>query len=145
MERGNASSITEVPSVTKNCENTIDHSTQLTPIEGFGNLYKNKVFSNLLGRRKKRKPQFHSENFVLTADIIKVFIKGDCTNWSYNLYTIPEALHDTNPSFRIINLPERYSENLLRSTKLTLDENLRLLKKPTLVRKTPFNKRQGGR
>ena len=50
-------------------------------------------------------------------------IKGDSTNHSYILYTITEAVHDTVPSYILNYLPERYIENLLLPTKLTLDEN----------------------
>ena len=43
-----------------------------------------------------------------------------------------EVTHDTLPSCRINYLPEVYIENLLRSTKLTPDENEQVMKKITL-------------
>ena len=39
------------------------------------------------------------------------------------MYTITEVIHDTIPSYRINYLPERYIQNLLLPTKLSLDEN----------------------
>ena len=70
---------------------------------------------------------------VRTADIKKVFSKGDSTNWSYKLYTITQIFHDTIPSYRIEYLPERYNENLLLPTKLSLDENNRVMKELNLI------------
>ena len=65
---------------------------------------------------------------VRTADIKKVFSKGDSTNWSYQIYTITEVIHDTIPSYRIDDLPERYNQNLLLPTKLSPDENNKVIK-----------------
>ena len=42
-------------------------------------------------------------------------------------YTQPQVIHDTIPSKRINSLPERYNQNLLLATKLTLDENIKLM------------------
>ena len=60
---------------------------------------------------------------VRTADLKKTFSKGDTTNWSYKLYTITEVINDTIPSYRLDNLPERYNENLLKKSQLTIEEN----------------------
>ena len=68
-----------------------------------------------------------------TADIKRVFSKGDSTNYGYKLYTITEIIHNTIPSYRIDYLPERYNENLLLPTKLTLDENNQVMKKLNLI------------
>ena len=46
-----------------------------------------KKWSNIQDRRVRQKPKFNLGDLVRTADI-KVFSKGDCTNWSYKLYTI---------------------------------------------------------
>ena len=70
--------------------------------------------------------------------ILKVFSKGDSTNWSYNLYTITEVIHDTVPSYRINYLPGRYNQNLLMPTKLTLEENNQVMKKLNLIQQ--YNK-----
>ena len=51
------------------------------------------------------------------------------TNWSYKLYKISEIIHDTKPSDKINNLPERYNESLLKKTDLTLKENDAVMKK----------------
>ena len=68
-----------------------------------------------------------------TADIERVFSKGDSTNYSYKLYTITEVIHDTIPSYRLNYLPERYNENLLLPTKLSLDENNRVMNELNLI------------
>ena len=44
---------------------------------------------------------------VGTADIKRVFRKGDSTNWSSKFYAITQILDDTIPSYRIDYLPER--------------------------------------
>ena len=72
-------------------------------------------------------------DLVRTADIKNVFSKGDSKNWSYKLYTITEVIHDTIPSNRLDYLPERYNENLLLPTKLTLEQNNKLMKELNLI------------
>ena len=91
------------------------------------------VYSNLQDDRKVRKPKYKLGDLIRAADIKRVFSKGDSTNWSYKLYTITEVIHDTIPSYRIDYLPERYNENLLLPTKLTLDENNEVMKKLNLI------------
>ena len=91
------------------------------------------VYSNLKDNREVRKPKFKLGQLVRTADIKKVFSKGDSTNYSYKLYTITEVIHDTIPSYRIDYLPERYNENLLLPTKLTLEGNNQVMKKLNLI------------
>ena len=70
---------------------------------------------------------------VRAADIKKVFSNGDSTNYSYKLYTITEVIHDTIPTYRIDYLPERYNENLLLPTKLSLEQNNQVMKKLNLI------------
>ena len=70
---------------------------------------------------------------VRTADIKKVFSKGDSKNYSFKLYTITEVIHDTIPSYRINYLPERYNQILLLPTKLSPDENNEVMKKLNLI------------
>ena len=65
---------------------------------------------------------------VRTADFKRVFSKGDSTNYSSKVYTKTEVIHDTIPIYRINYLPESSSENLLLSTKLSLEENNKVLK-----------------
>ena len=79
------------------------------------------------------KPKFKLGDLVRTSDIKRVFSKGDSTNYSYKLYTITEVIHDTIPSFRIDYLPERYNENLLLPTKLSLEQNNKILKDLNLI------------
>ena len=83
--------------------------------------------------REKQKPVYNLGHFVRKADNKRVFSKGDSTNWSYKLYTITELIHKTIPSYRFYFLPERYNENFLRLTNLTLDENNQNMKKPNFI------------
>ena len=91
------------------------------------------VFDNLRDDREKQQPKYNLGQLVRTADIKRVFSKGDSTNWSYKLYTITEVFHDTIPSCRLKYLPERYNEKLLLPTKLTLDENNQGMKELNLI------------
>ena len=70
---------------------------------------------------------------VRTADIKRVFSKGDSTNYSCKLYTITEVIHNTIPSYKGDYLPERYIENLLLPTKLTLEESNQVMKELNLI------------
>ena len=91
------------------------------------------VYSNLENNREIQKPKFKLDQLVRTADIKRVFSKGDSTNWSNKVYTSTEVIHDTIPSYRINYLPERYNKNLLLRTKLTLDENNQVRKELILI------------
>ena len=98
FEKGNANWISELPSVLKQNINTIHSSVKLTPIQASKQLKEKEVYSNLIDNREVRKPKFNLGQLVRTFDIKKTFSKGDSTNWSYNLYTITEVLHDKIPS-----------------------------------------------
>ena len=72
-------------------------------------------------------------DLIRTSDIRSVFSKGDSTNYSYELYTITEIIHETIPSYRLNYLTERYNENLLRSTNLILEEKNQVMKNLKLI------------
>ena len=133
FEKGNADWLSELPSVIKQYNNTIHHIFKMTPNQASKKSNEKAVFDNLRDDREKQKPKFKLGDLVRTADIKRVFSKGDSTNWSYKLYTITEVIHDTIPSYRIDYLPERYNENLLLPTKLTLEENNQVMKKLNLI------------
>ena len=105
----------------------------MTPIQASKKINEKLVFSNLRDDRVKRQPKFKLGDLVRTADIKRVFSKGDSTNWSYKVYTITEIIRDTIPSYRIDYLPEKYNENLLLPTKLSLEENNHVMKKLNLI------------
>ena len=130
---GNADWISELSSVTKQYNNTIHPSIQMTPIQASKKVNEKEVFSNLRDDRVKRQPKYKLGQLVRTADIRKVFSKGDSTNYSYKFYTITEVIHDTIASYKIDYLPERYNENLLLPTKLSLDENEKIMKELNLI------------
>ena len=125
---GNADWLSELPSVIKQYNNTIHHSTKMTPVQASKKSSEKLVYSNLKDDRVKQHPKYKLSQLVRTADIKRVFSKGYSTNWSYKLYTITEVIHDTIPSYRIDYLPERYNQNLLLPTKLSLEENNQVMK-----------------
>ena len=126
---GEASWINELPSVIKQYNNTIHSSMKMTPVQASKKSNEKLVYTNLEDQRVSQQPKFKLGQLVRTADIKKVFSKWDSTNYSYKLYTVTEVIHDTIPSHRIDYLPERYNENLLLPTKLSLDENNDVMKK----------------
>ena len=130
---GEASWMSELPSVIKKYNNSIHSSTKMTPNQPSKKSNEKIVYNNLEDNREVRKPKFKLGQLVRTADIKRVFSKGDSTNYSYKLYTITEIIHDTIPSYRIDYLPERYNENLLIPTKLSLGENNEVMKKLNLI------------
>ena len=74
-------------------------------------------------------PKFQVSDYVITADLKKMFSRGDTTNWSYKLFKITENNNDTIPSYKIDKLPERYNEALLKKTELTMKKNKSVKKK----------------
>ena len=133
FEKGKSDWISELPSIVKKYNNTIHHSTKMTPIQASKKSNEKLVYSNLQDKRSKLNPKFKLGQLVRTADIKKVFSKGDSTNYSYKLYTITEVIYDTIPSYRINYLPERYNQNLLLPTKLSLEQNNQVMKELNLI------------
>ena len=133
FEKGRADWLSELPSVVKQYNNTIHHSIKMTPNQASKKINEKLVFSNLRDDRVKRQPKFKLGQLVRTADIKRVFSKGDSTNYSYKLYTITEVIHDTIPSYRIDYLIEQYNENLLLPTKLSLEQNNQVMKELNLI------------
>ena len=133
FEKGKASWIDELPSVVKQYNNTIHQSIKLTPNQASKTSNEKLVYLNLKDDRVKQRPKYKLGQLVRTADIRKVFSKGDSTNYSYKLYTITEVIHDTIPSYRIDYLPERYNENLLLPSKLSLEQNKKIMKELSLI------------
>ena len=133
LEKGKADWLPELPSVVKQYNNTIHSSIKKTPNQASKKSNKRKVYSNLKDKREIQKPKYKLGDLVRTADIKRVFSKGDSTNWSFNLYTITEVIHDTIPSYRLDYLPERYNQNPLLPTKLSLEENNQVMKKLNLI------------
>ena len=133
FEKGNADWLSELPSIIKQYNNTIHSSIKMTPIQASKKVNEKEVYSKLQHGRQKQTLKYKLGQLVRTADIKKVFSKGDSTSWSYKLYTITEVIHDIIPSYRIDYLSERYNENLLLPTKLSLDENNKIMKKLNLI------------
>ena len=91
------------------------------------------MFDNLRDKRVKQKLKYKLGQLVRTADIKRVFSKGDKTNSSYKFYTTIEVIHDTIPSYRFNYLPKRYNQNLLLPTKLSLEQNNQVMKKSNSI------------
>ena len=104
---GNADWLSQLPSVVEKYNNTIHTSTKMTPIQASKKSNEKEVYSNLQDDRQKQTPKNKLGQLIRTADIKRVFSKGDSTNYSYKLYTITDVKHDTIPSYRIDYLPER--------------------------------------
>ena len=133
FEQGDAKWIDILRSITKQYNNRVHSSTQLSPKDA--SLKKNEgyVYKNLLDKRKKVKPKYEIGDLVRTADLKKTFSKGDTTSWSYKLYEITEIINDKIPSYHIDNLKERYNKSLLKETELKLKENNTVMKKLNLA------------
>ena len=99
FEIGNVTSISELRSVIKQYNNTIHSSVKKTPIQAGKNANEKEVFSSLQDRTVRQQPKLKLGQLVCTADIKRVFSKGDSTNYSYKVYTITEVLYNTIPSF----------------------------------------------
>ena len=132
LEQGDAKWIDILPTITEQYNNRRHTSTKLSPKDA--SLKKNEgfVYKNLLDKRKKVKPKYEIGDLVRTADLKKIFSKGDTTNWSYKMYIITEIINDTIPSYKIDNLKESYNESLLKKTELTMKENNAVMKKLNL-------------
>ena len=126
---GNFDWVSELPFVFEKFNNTFHSSSKMKPINASKKVNEKKVFSSHQGKRKKHNPRFQLGQLVRTAGIKKVFNQGDTTNWSYRLYTITEVIHDIISSYRVNYLPERYNENLFRSTNFTPEKNSQIKEK----------------
>ena len=105
----------------------------MTPVQASRQSNEKIVYSKFQDRRVKQKPKIQLGQLVRTSDIRSLFSKGDSTNYSYEVCTITQVIHDTIPSYRINYLPKRYNQNLLRPTNLTLDENNQVMTKLNLI------------
>ena len=107
LEKRKASWTNELPSVIKQYNITIHNSMKKTPIQASRKANEKPVYSTLEDRRLKQKPKYELGQLVRTADIKRVFSKGDSTNYSYKSFSITEVLHDTIPSYKSNYKPER--------------------------------------
>ena len=86
FEKGKADWLSELPSVVKKYNNTIHHSTKMKPIDASKKSNQKLVYNNLKDDREVLKPKFKLGQLVRTADIKRVFSKGDSTSWSKKNY-----------------------------------------------------------
>ena len=99
FEKGSADWLSELPPVIETYNKTKHHSMKMTPNHANRKFNEKAVFLNLQDKRQKQKPKFKKRQLVRTADIKKVFSKGDSINYSYELYTVIEVLYATKPSY----------------------------------------------
>ena len=105
----------------------------MTPIPASKNINEKVVYNNLRDNRETQKPKFKLGQLVRVSDIRKAFSNGEGTNYSYKLNTITEVFLGTIPNYRFNYLPQRYKENLLLPTKLSPEENYRVMKELNLI------------
>ena len=86
------------------------------------------VFGNLQDNKQKHEPKLNFGDLVRSADFKNVFNKDDSTDWSDESCTISGKKHNKSLSYRINYRPEKYNENLSKSTKLNHDENNQAVK-----------------
>ena len=100
----------------------------MKPIDASNKSNEKEVYTNLRDDRLNQKPKHILGQLDRTSDIRSVFSKGDSTNYSYEVYTRTEVIDHTIPSYRIVYLPERYNQNLLQPTELTLEQKKKVMK-----------------
>ena len=133
FEKGRADWLSELEYINEHYNNTILSSIKMTPNQASKKSNEKLVYSNLKDNREFEKPKIKLGQLVRTADIKRVFSKGDSTNLSYILYTITEVIHDVIPSYSIDFLPEIHNEILLLPTKLSLEQNNKIVKELNLI------------
>ena len=74
---------------------------RISPIQAFLKKNEQIVFNNLHGKRQNQKPKIKLGDLARIFDIKNVFSKGDCTNYSYQLYTITKIILDTVPTYKL--------------------------------------------
>ena len=92
-----------------------------------------RILFNKFIRQKKRKSKYKLGDLVRTADKKNVKSKGNTRIWSYKLHKITQIINDTIPSYRINILPQRYNDALLWKTDLTMEENIKVMKKLNII------------
>ena len=119
--------MTELSLITKRYNNTMHHSIKLTPVQLFKTKNEKTMFSNVQ-KKEVLELKFKLGQLFRTANIRRVMSKGDSTNWSYTFYTKTEVIHYTIPSQKNNFLSEKNKENLLKATKLNLEEDNQVIR-----------------
>ena len=81
----NADWFSELSAVVKKFNNSMHSSTKMTPNQASKKSNERKFYTNLQDPRVRQKPKFKLGQLVRAADIKRVFIKGDSTNYSFKL------------------------------------------------------------
>ena len=75
FEKGNGDWLSELTSVIKKYNNTLHHSTKLTPIQASKKSNERKVCSNLQDQRVKQQPKYKLGQLVRTAGVNEFLVK----------------------------------------------------------------------
>ena len=129
FERNDAIWVDVLPTKTKQNNIQVHSSTQLTPVQASFKKNEGFVYRNLLDKGKKNTPKYKIGVSVRTSGLKKIFSKGHTTNWSFDLYEITEIMNDSIPSYKIDQLPQRYTEALLKNTKVIMKEKISVMRK----------------
>ena len=115
----------------------------MTPIQASKKQNEKLVYMNLKDNKEVQKPKCNLGDIVRTADIKRVFIKGDSTNWSFNLHFTLESHHISHADSKLIikpNYPEfgieiRYINKILKELSVIF---ARLLSQNNFKHRTVF-------
>ena len=102
--KGNADWLSELRSVIEQNNNSHHNSIKMAPIEASTN--GKEITLNLQDNREKQKTKIQLGQLIRTADIERVFSKGDSTYWSHKLNTITQVNYYSVPSYWLNYLPE---------------------------------------
>ena len=120
-------------SVVKKYNETIHHSTKMSPIEASKKSNEDEVFFNLRDKRKKRQPKYKLNDLGRTVDKRNVFSKFDSADWSYNLYKITEIIDDTIPFIELIFIQNVIIKIYFKNLDLLLLKIIKVMKKLNLI------------
>lgn len=97
----------------------------MSPIQASKKINEKQVHYNLEDKREKQKPKYKLGDLVRTDEIF--LVKETVQIGLINSIQLQKLY--TFPSYRINYLPERYNEALLKKSKLTINENNRVIEK----------------
>ena len=121
-----------LPTITKQYNIRVHWLTNLTPIQATLKKNESYFYNNIKDKRKIINQKLQVNDLVRTAGLEKNFSKGDTTDWPYKLYQITEINNDSIPSYKVDNFKERYNEDLLKKTELTMKQIDNVMKKLNL-------------
>ena len=93
--KGSANGIELLTTFTKKY-NKAKHSTfKLIPVKASSKKNENDVLEKLKNKRDRRTQMIKVADLVGTADLTRMFPKGNITSWSHKIYSITDFINDT--------------------------------------------------